>query len=360
MLGSGVQVYGRKRFVFFILKRLHGISFYSFKTGMEPGDMKGTFLSIIFLYGCYTSSGMEHAGADAGRQDNDSHPVEFCSGEARAEFEGILIEPVSVTTYEPVMDCCWSVAALFHTAPVLGFNITLRIIFSVDVELPPLSLDLESLPEGIRVRIYHDREDDIQGQRIKGMIEMSGYAHDGPIMLSICAEEVHETSGRTGYIKLFAANVPWVRVNWGDRFGLWLLSDPNVSADDAAGIPIESLSLDERPLFDLNGVLYYDAVAHAFQLSPVWSPHFPSALPDVGFYGLPFVIAADEERIYLGAFMTSVSSYVFDHPVIIVDNIQDQRVAIEPGYPAVSETGTDPRNDPRILEVFEQAGRLVR
>ena len=56
-------------------------------------------------------------------------------------------------------------------------------------------------------------------------------------------------------------------------------------------------------------------------------------LPKVGVGGLPFVVVADGQRAYLGAFMTMLSSYAIELPVIVVESMQQDSFAIESGYP---------------------------
>ncbi|MBU1495188.1 MAG: hypothetical protein KJ956_14620, partial [Actinobacteria bacterium] len=104
---------------------------------------------------------------------------------------------------------------------------------------------------------------------------------------------------------------------------------------------------------------YYHAGEYALTMDTTWGPSVRDLLPEVGYYGLPFVVTADEARIYLGAFVSETTSASFDFPVIIKEDMANDRIAIEPGYPSSSPPAPDPRNDERILQVFEETGKLV-
>jgi len=77
-------------------------------------------------------------------------------------------------------------------------------------------------------------------------------------------------------------------------------------------------------------------------------------LGQVTVLGLPFVVQSRGVRIYLGAFLSLVSSYAPPCPITTVENIQTDGFLIEP-----SPSGSDPRSDPRLLEALAEASRLV-
>ncbi len=83
-------------------------------------------------------------------------------------------------------------------------------------------------------------------------------------------------------------------------------------------------------------------------------------LPKVGVGGLPFVLVADGQRAYLGAFMTMLSSYAIELPVIVVESMQQDSFAIESGYPGGPVPAEDPRDDTRVMGVLEAAAKLEK
>ena len=66
------------------------------------------------------------------------------------------------------------------------------------------------------------------------------------------------------------------------------------------------------------------------------------------------MVVVDGVRIYLGTFMSDISSIPPAGPVIVTDEITADGLAIQPPW-----TGTDPRNDPRIIQALTEAGKLV-
>ncbi|RPI22750.1 MAG: hypothetical protein EHM70_23375 [Chloroflexota bacterium] len=78
--------------------------------------------------------------------------------------------------------------------------------------------------------------------------------------------------------------------------------------------------------------------------------------------GLPFVWVAGGERVFAGAFWTSISSLSFDEGIVInVLPIDQNRVRLALGYPESPGffRGDDLRLDTRILQAFENAGKLI-
>ena len=79
-----------------------------------------------------------------------------------------------------------------------------------------------------------------------------------------------------------------------------------------------------------------------------------SEVGDVSVFGLPFVVVSQGVRMYVGAFVTLVSSYLPSCPMITVELIESTGFTIES-----PPTGSDPRNDPRLLQALAEAFRLA-
>lgn len=73
-----------------------------------------------------------------------------------------------------------------------------------------------------------------------------------------------------------------------------------------------------------------------------------------GLLLLPFVVEADGERIYLGNFVSPISSNLGSGPMVDGMRMRADRFQIEKPY-----QGPDPRWDPRILKVLGETSRLV-
>lgn len=127
-------------------------------------------------------------------------------------------------------------------------------------------------------------------------------------------------------------------------------------------MPLASLQLaDPTALFDLMAVEWYDATSH----SVAWdgwhsSEYIIKELPAVGVQGLPFVVTANGQRAYLGAFVSTLSSVALNMPVIVIDSMKESGFRIESGYPSDAPPGQDARNHPQVLGVLESAGKLVK
>ena len=160
---------------------------------------------------------------------------------------------------------------------------------------------------------------------------------------------------------VFVTQQPVASWYWTDRYGLWLLEDEGLTATQAATLPLASLALRFQPLLKLASVAYYGQSGHRLGLDAWYSGEYlVNSLPTLGTDGVPFIVTVDEERIYLGAFFTGLSSEGFDGPVIIVEDVEQASFVIEPSYPGDGPVPEpDPRADPRLMELFSSAGKLA-
>jgi len=121
------------------------------------------------------------------------------------------------------------------------------------------------------------------------------------------------------------------------------------------------IRLSESPLISTADIVSYDFANHSIQLTPEAIARIPR--PPVK--GTAFVVVANDERIYLGVFTTSLSSMSFAVPSITVDgpplatNSAPNTLVIEQAYPQPSfGIGTDPRGDPRIKTALAALHKL--
>ncbi len=76
--------------------------------------------------------------------------------------------------------------------------------------------------------------------------------------------------------------------------------------------------------------------------------------------GTGFVVMAGEQPIYTGAFWTPISSIDYHGVVVVIEVPVRDTVTFELGYPGSFPDSTDPRDDPRIFNVFRSLGKLVQ
>jgi len=137
-----------------------------------------------------------------------------------------------------------------------------------------------------------------------------------------------------------------------NRFGIYLVKD--LKTRSAIEKNLDELVLESDPIITEKDMEQYNWSYHSFKLGKEVFDRIPNVPTD----GLPFVVVADGERIYLGAFWTSLSSVSTTLPVI--DVLLKDSVAINWGYPFTPEGVSDPRNDKRIYKVLEETDKFLK
>lgn len=148
----------------------------------------------------------------------------------------------------------------------------------------------------------------------------------------------------------------------GEAFELYLVADVQMAGPDLENYELAELPLAEDPIITTDDIDNYLWNVHAINLTQdaykkiltVFSGGMPMS-------GLPFVILANGERIYAGAFWSRASSLSFDGVVITQPfDPSGQPLLISLGYPTKEFfTGEDPRDDPRLKSALEQAELLL-
>jgi hypothetical protein len=272
---------------------------------------------------------------------------------SKIEYLGKSIEPVSITSTMLYMGCCTGFELQLHLEDKIGFDIKVRFLFEGGwFEPGEYDLTSESNP---MVWICHEN-DDCQPTR-GNLIAAQEEAYKDPIYFTLNAQIDEE--GIFQGLKLWIDRFPVIGFDWTDRLAIYLLADESITAVQAAQLPLDSLEIASSPLMTMESLAYYDANTHALFFGSWWSSgSLINPLPQVGVFGLPFVVVADQERIYLGAFYTLISSVLFDGPIIVIDYPEApyDHVVIEPNY--ASPQTPDPRSDTRIFNVLRASGKL--
>ena len=120
------------------------------------------------------------------------------------------------------------------------------------------------------------------------------------------------------------------------------------------------LRLASSPLITGADVVAYDWPTHTMKLRPAVIAKIPKPPVD----GTPFVVVAQGQRVYLGVFVTSVSSHTFAVPSITVDAVMlnpaqpADTLVIAGAYPSTSSGRVpDPRSDERIKNALTALGK---
>lgn len=295
---------------------------------------------------------------------------EACEGPAWAAGPRELPRPVTVTSSRLVMDCCDGATAHFHASQFLGFD-PIVMIRAWGLWPSPGTWDLGALgptsDTGVEVRVHSLEDSTYQDQRLEGWLRLEGVddPYSSPLSLSLCVTGVTGVTGiqgdsRVDGLRLWVPHLALMPWDWWERLALHLLQNPELTAEEAAARPLGELLLASVPLVTLGNLDFYEGSTHTLRMEPWYGDRLRGLLPEVGVHGLPFVVVVDAEPIYLGAFFTSLSSSSFGQPVIVLEDIAEGAVRIERAYPSPgAATGSDPRGDPRILELLEAVAKLA-
>jgi hypothetical protein len=136
-----------------------------------------------------------------------------------------------------------------------------------------------------------------------------------------------------------------------------------LTRDDVSPDRMEALShvaLAEYPIISSGDIISFNAQTHELKLTEA---AFERILElEVPIIGKSFMVCVDQAPVYWGAFWTPVSSISFGGVTIWkpYDDKGPAVVTLELGYPSSSfYSGSDPRNDPAVIESLEEAGKLV-
>ena len=304
------------------------------------------------------SGGTTGAGGSTGTGGSTPDlPPMLCAGDvAKVQLGNQLISPAVVTTMElALMSCCQVSGVRFHTRATLGFDVVAILrawgMFETgehDVADPGGLIEAYVLNAPVLDLPWPEQE-------VAGTVEvLDAYGSDQPWHVGLCLQ-LDAPGDALDALQLYVPSATVMPFSWAPRWGFWLLSDPSMDAVSAAQLPLSSLALGPVAL-DLMSIAYYREGDHRVGFGDIEGmiPALEQHLPPVGVNGVPFVVQADGDRIYLGAFMTQLSSVLFDGPVVVVEEIADQ------GFPILAPPmGDDSRGDPRIIQVMAEAGKLT-
>jgi hypothetical protein len=282
--------------------------------------------------------------------------AEFCAPPDKAAFGSSVVNQPVVTTSMIVMDCCDGFVARFHTKQSLGADLSLMVRSFGTMESGDYAVPTDG---GVLEVNLSAGEGSWPATSANGSVHLDVSGWDQPTVASFCVRADGPGDPADG-ARLFASDVLVAPFTWQNRFEVRLLADPSITAQQASQIPLDNLEVAPgEPIIHLLSLAWYEASSHIAHWDNWYSSEYLlNQLPPVSPAGLPFVVLADAERVYLGAFMTAMSSYAIDLPVIVVENMQDRSFQIEGGYPAGAPT-VDPRDDPRIRKVFLESQKLA-
>jgi hypothetical protein len=304
---------------------------------------------------------------------------DFCEGaESKVEYRGrTFVVPATSKYTDLKLSCCFAVAATLHTFDVLGRDIDAVVTFQTGYRTPGMAtVGAGSGPvrAAVRTPLYSDSSGRAVDVAMTGSVWLSDVEFASqPWTLGLCLSVEDATSPLQG-TKVYVPGVTVGAGQWASRLRLWLLGDKGMTAVEAGKANLDGLELAGDPLLDLSQVAFVELESTTrsyFEDTPcMWvgldtqrisgatlkSEILGPGATKVDLAGVPFVLEADGQRIYLGAFVTLISSIGSYGPQVYVENIDDDGFPIYPPS-NFDPKPPDPRLDPRILKVLGEAGK---
>ena len=128
------------------------------------------------------------------------------------------------------------------------------------------------------------------------------------------------------------------------------------------------LRLAPSPLVSADDIISYDFSKHAMRLQPAALARIPKAVPGTPgslIHGVPFVVLARGQRVYLGVFVSPLSSVSFAVPSIYLEpqlldpTLPKDVLIIGAPFPSISgDVRPDPRGDERVKTALAALHKL--
>jgi hypothetical protein len=148
----------------------------------------------------------------------------------------------------------------------------------------------------------------------------------------------------------------------GKGFAIYLLAH-DISAAEVTAINtfpvIDNLELNDEPAISQEEIVGYSEMTHEIELTAQAYENLTEL--DIPTSGKVFIACVDHQPVYWGAFWVPYSSQSFGGVIILIPPLleQENTIQIKLGYPSLSFfKAKDPRNDPRIMQSLQKAGKL--
>lgn len=140
-------------------------------------------------------------------------------------------------------------------------------------------------------------------------------------------------------------------------YGLYLLKDTLLITSEAKKIALANLELQDAPIIKLDDVIEYKWDEQLISITNDASARFKGVEKKIkSIYGLPFVVVAGQQKIYLGNIYPMYSSYMHeDLPSINVAPFLEMRILRAP-----MQSIQDKRMDERIYNVLAANNKLKK
>jgi len=310
---------------------------------------------------------------DGGWGDVGAALADFCVGSQSKVFHlGQTYEaPATSKQTDLYLDCCSAYAARVHTTQAVGmdFEVVLRLQGTGEIA------GLLPLPSSGRATATLRTKPESKDGGSTAEPTMVGSANIGgqPFgsdawTLGACVSVDDPASPFSG-TRVYVPAVPVAPSGWASRLRFLSLKDTSIQVSSVEYKDIQTLDLATDPMMDLMDIDFVDLEsatcgAHGaptcnwvglnlpFLSGTTLASKIPGTAPS-----MPFVVEADGERIYLGVFQSINSAYAPRVARVGFEDIRDDGFPIYP--PPSTSAFTDLRNDPRIVKVLTEAGKLI-
>jgi hypothetical protein len=274
------------------------------------------------------------------------------------------------------LNCCDAYAARLHAQPFVGEDLDLVIRFNVgSLQAGTYALErVQYLGASLRSTVRSLDAGALEEARVTGTLTVSGSPEDNnqAWKMGLCVS-VDDSSSRWQGLRVYVPGVAVAPSGWTNRFRMLRLKDSSLKATDVDQLDVNTLELAPEPLLNLMDVdfVQLDSTKCLLGGKCTWMgldtermtgstllSTVRGTATSVDLRGIPFVVEADGQRIYLGAFETSVSSIGIQGPGVMVEEVVNEGFPIYPP-PSFHLIPPDLRNDPRIVKVFSEAGKVI-
>jgi hypothetical protein len=349
------------------------------------GECRGGLGGVAGGGGRGGAGGVGGGAGGSGGANLDASPIpdapltnDFCVGQDSKLAFNAKTWTVAVTSKptDLFMSCCMAYAARLHAQQFVGEDLDVVIKFNVGLlRAGTHALGTEQyLGASLRSSVRSLDGGTPEEAWVTGSLTVSGSPDDNnqAWQMGLCVS-VDDPSSRWQGLRVYVPGVPVAPSAWANRFRMLRLKDSSLKATDVDQLDVNTLELAPEPLLNLMNVdfVQLDSTKCLLGGKCTWIGLDTEVMTGstllstvkgtatlVDLRGVPFVVEADGQRIYLGAFETSISSIGIGGPGVMVEEIVNEGFPIYPP-PSFRPLSPDLRNDPRIVKVFTEAGKVI-
>jgi hypothetical protein len=312
---------------------------------------------------------------DGGWGEVGSVLADFCVGSQSKVFYRGQSYPAPATSKwtDPFLDCCMVYAARLHTSEALetDFEVVLRMQVGKETTgvLPVGGVTGNRVWVSLRTTPTSKDGGVAADPTMTGSVSIDGQVFGANAWtLGVCVSVDDPASPLVG-TRVYVPGVPVAPSNWASRLRFLPLADAALVSSSLESKDLQTLELGTQPLLDLTDIDFVDLdtkpCGSLGEPSCNWvglNAVFLSGRTLAGKVsntapGMPFVVEADGERIYMGVFWSIISAYAPSVARVGFEDIREDGFPIYP--PRASSALPDLRSDPRIVKVLTEAGKCI-